>query len=100
MAEDRDLIDVTARLLAALDGAYGKLRAVDALRLAGFERRTDLRSRIVSRALLRLGWDGGRYRFNGVLETAFRRGTALEREIILDVERGDDGKLVVKAKEP
>lgn len=89
-----------ARLLAALDGSSGKLRMTDALRLAGFARRTQLRSQIVARAMLKLGWDSGRYRFKGVLESAFARGSALEREIILDVEAGDDGKLVVRPKEP
>ncbi len=46
-----------------------------------------------------LGWDHGRYRFNGTLESAYARGSSLEREVILDVE-SNDGRLVVRAKAP
>lgn len=97
---DQDLITVTTRLRVRLDGAHGKLRVADALRLAGFERRTYVRALVVARAMRGLGWDRARPRFNGTLETAYVRGSALEREVILDVERSDDGQLTVKAKEP
>jgi hypothetical protein len=97
---DQDLITVRARLRAALEGAHGRLRATDAIRLAGFKRRTYLRALLVARSMRELGWDQARCRFNGTLETAYARGSGLEREIILDVERGTDGQLTVKAKEP
>ena len=97
---DQDLIEVTARLRVTLDGVHGKLRAADAILLAGFERRTRLRAVIVARAMRDLGWEQGRCRFNGTLESAYSRGSALEREVILDVARGDDDRLVVRRREP
>ena len=103
MTADQDLVDlveVTSRLRVALDGIHGKLRAADAILLAGFERRTRLRAVIVARAMRDLGWEQGRCRFNGMLESAYSRGSALEREVILDVARGDDDRLVVKRSEP
>lgn len=96
---DRDLSEVTGRLRVALDEMHGKLRAADAILLAGFERRTRLRAVIVARAMRDLGWEHGRCRFNGTLESAYWRGSALECEAILSVTRGDDG-LVVKRSEP
>lgn len=99
-AVDQDLIDVTSRLRVSLDNAHGKLRAADALLLAGFARPSRLRTILVARAMLGLGWERGRYRFNGALKSAFARGSALEREIILDVERSDEDQLVVRRKEP
>jgi len=96
---DRDLSEVTARLRGVLDGMHGKLRATDAILLAGFERRTRLRAVIVARAMRDLGWEHGRCRFNGTLESAYWRGSALECEVILSVTRGDEA-LVVKRSEP
>lgn len=100
MTVDRDLIEVTTGLRRALEGIHGKLRATDAIRLAGFERRTRLRAVIVARAMRELGWEQGRCRFNGALESAYARGSSLEREIVLDVECGVDGRLSVKRSEP
>lgn len=97
---DKDLIDVTARLGAALKGVHGKLRASDAILLAGFARPSRMRTILVARAMQDLGWTRGRYRFNGHLESAFSRGSALEREYILDVEYEDEGQRVLKKKEP
>ena len=97
---DRDVIEVTSRLRGALEGVHGKLRAADAILLAGFERRTRMRAVIVARAMRGLGWEQGRCRFNGSLEAAYSRGSSLEREVILDVARGDDDCLVVKRREP
>ena len=88
------------RLRAALDGASGKLRASDALMLAGFKRPSYHRKQLVARALRDLGWERGRFRFNGSLLYAYARGTQLEREVMLDIERGDDDRLVVKRREP
>ena len=91
---------VLERLRAALDHARGKLRAADALALAGFESPSYHRTQLVARALRELGWERGRFRFNGSLLYAYARGTQLEREVRLDVERGDDDRLVVKRREP
>jgi len=91
---------VMQRLHAALDGARGKLRASDALALAGFNSPSYHRKQLVARALRDLGWERGRFRFNGSLLYAYARGTQLEREVMLDVERGDDDLLVVKRREP
>ena len=96
---DPDLIAVTARLRSSLDDARGKLRARDALRLAGLECRTQVRMEVVTKAMRQLGWDHGRYRFNGALESAYRRGGSLERDVVLDVDRADDGQLVVMRRE-
>jgi hypothetical protein len=100
--QDQDLARVTARLRGALDSQHGKLRVVDAFALAGFERPSYVRAKIVSLALRQLGWTRGRYRFDGELSYAYARGTPLEREVILDVERSDDDpqKFVVKRREP
>ena len=91
---------VVQRLRASLDGASGKLRASDALVLAGFKSPSYHRKQLVARALRDLGWERGRFRFNGSLLYAYARGTQLEREVMLDVERGDDDRLVVKRREP
>jgi aminoglycoside phosphotransferase (APT) family kinase protein len=98
--QDQDLARVSARLQAALGDSLGKLRVVDAVALAGFARPSYRRGRLVAYALRELGWKRGRYRFNGELAYAYARGTALERETVLDVESCDDGQLVVKRREP
>ena len=91
---------VLERLRAALDDTRGKLRASDALALAGFESPSYHRTQLVARALRELGWERGRYRFHGSLLYAYARGTQLEREVMLTVERGVDDRLVVKRREP
>ncbi len=91
---------VAARLRAALGVSSGKLRASDALTLAGFDRPSYHRKQLVARALREMGWERGRFRFNGGLLYAYARGTQLEREVMLDVARSDDGQLVVKRREP
>ena len=97
---DDDLAIVTARLRLILEGVRGKLRVVDALALAGFARPSNVRTKLVSQAMRSLGWDRGRLRFNGALSYAYARGSQLEREVVLDVQRGEDGQLVVKQREP
>ena len=91
---DDDLAIVTARLRLILEGV------VDALALAGFARPSNVRTKLVSQAMRSLGWDRGRLRFNGALSYAYARGSQLEREVVLDVQRGEDGQLVVKQREP
>lgn len=97
---DDDLREVTERLRGMLDGASGKLRAFDALALAGFDRPSFYRTQLVGRALRLLGWDRVRLRFEGKLLYAYARGSRLQREVILEVSRGDDGRFVVKRREP
>ena len=91
---------VLDRLHRALGDARGKLLAFDALALAGFVSPSYGKQQLVARALRDLGWERGRYRFHGGLLYAYARGTQLEREVMLDVERGDDDCLVVKRREP
>ena len=91
---------VVERLRAVLADARGKLRASDALALAGFESPSYHRTQLVARALRDLGWERGRYRFQGSLLYAYARGSQLEREVMLAVERGVDDRLVVKRREP
>jgi hypothetical protein len=95
-----DIKAVTARLRGALDNVRGKLRISDALLLAGFPRRSFHRLKIVGRVMRQLGWERGRCRFNGALTYVYARGSTLEREIVLDVERGEEGQLVIKRREP
>lgn len=102
MAADPELVAVTKRLRKVLGDVTGKLRVSDTLALAGFDRPSYQRALLVARALRQLGWSRGRYRFDGELAYAYARGTALEREHVLDVERAvdDDAKLVVVRREP
>lgn len=95
-----DELKVMQRLRTSLDGASGKLRASDALALAGFKSPSYRRKQLVARALRALGWERGRFRFNGNLLYAYARGTQREREVMLYVERGADDLLVVKRSEP
>lgn len=95
-----DLQQVAARLRTVLSDTCGKLRVSDALVLAGFDRPSFYRSQIIARAMRELGWTRGRFRFDGVVKYAYARGTRLQREGILEVERGEDGQLVVRRREP
>jgi hypothetical protein len=97
---DNAFVVVLERLHAALVDARGKLRASDALLLAGFKSPSYHRKQLVARALRELGWERGRFRFNGSLLYAYARGSQLEREVMLDVESGDDDRFVVTRKEP
>jgi len=98
--DDDVFAEILGRLRVALDGVRGKLRATDALALAGFSSPSYRRTQLVARALRELGWERGRYRFNGNLHYAYARGTQLDREALLDVERGRNGRLVVRRREP
>jgi hypothetical protein len=91
---------VLERLRAALSDLLGKLRVSDALALAGFDRPSFYRSQVVARAMRALGWERGRYRFDGAVKYAYAKGTRIQREDILEVDRGADGKLVVRRREP
>ena len=95
-----DLAVVTARLRSALGAAHGKIRLADARVLAGFDKPTFQRKKLVASAMAALGWERVRVRFDGVLNSAFAHGSLLEREVILDVKRGPQGRPVVKKMEP
>lgn len=96
---DQDFVNVLTRLQGALGTQRGKLRVSDALVLAGFDRPSFHRSRLVSRAMKALGWERRRYRIHGSLEYAYARGSLLEREAVLYVE-AVDAQHVVKRREP
>jgi hypothetical protein len=98
--DDDDLVAVTERLRSALGDARGKIRLSDARTLAGFDKPSFQRKRIVASAMGALGWERVRVRFDGVLNSAFTRGSLLEREVILDVKRGPQGRPIVKKTEP
>lgn len=95
-----DFLLVLAQLRGALGDARGKIRVVDVQALAGLERPSYYRMSLIARALRHLGWKRSRYRFNGTVAYAYARGTRLQREGILEIERGADGQLVLKKGEP
>lgn len=95
-----DFLLVTERLRAALADAWGKLRVADALALAGFDRPSFYRSQLVGRAMRELGWTRGRLRFHGEQRYAYARGTALQRESILEIARDAEGQPVVRRRSP
>ncbi len=97
---DDDLSMVTSRLRSSLEGVRGKLRVTDVWTLAGFAGPSNARAKLVAHAMRSLGWDRGRLRFDGALRYAYVRGSQLEREVVLDVQRGEDGQLIVKQREP
>ena len=99
-ADAKELAGITSRLRAALGDDRGRLRVADALALAGFDRPSYQRSALVGQAMRDLGWARKRTRLAGKLVYAYVRGSRLERECVLDVERGADDQLVVVRKEP
>ena len=99
VAADQDLVEVAARLLAATGEAQGRLRVTDAMVLAGFDRSSHYRARLVAQAMRHLGWERMRYRFEGALTYMYARGSRLSREMILEVDHANDGRPVLKQKE-
>jgi hypothetical protein len=87
-AADQDLVAVYEQLATATGDLRGCLRVTDALLLAGFDRPTPYRRRLITQAFRKLGWERARYRFDGVLTYVYARGTRLERETLLYVEIG------------
>jgi hypothetical protein len=94
-----DFLGVVTRLRGALGDARGKIRVAVVQALAGLERPSYYRMSLIARAMRHLGWKRARYRFNGSLAYAYARGTRLQRESILEVERDEGGQLVVKRDE-
>ena len=97
---DKDLSRVTTALAGSLGDVLGRLRATDAHRLAGFDQRTPRVARLVGEAMRALGWERERCRFDGVITYAFVRGSYLEREAVIDVDRGEGDVLVVRRRAP
>jgi hypothetical protein len=95
----QDLAALEDRLRLVLNGVSGKLRGSDALALAGFAARSPRRARVVGLVLRELGWDRVRFRFDGELSYGYERGSYLEREAVIVVERGNDGTYVVRRRE-
>jgi hypothetical protein len=86
-------------LRTSIGDACGKLRASDALTLAGFSSPSYHRRQVVSKALREMGFERGRYKVNGTMLYAYASGTPLEREAMLVVVKAADGKPIVKRKE-
>lgn len=100
-SDTSDFLEVVTRLRSVLGDFRGRIRVVDAQALAGLGRPSYYRMSLIARALRHLGWKRSRYRFEGVLTYAYAKGTRLQRENILDVERGEDKQLVVvKRRDP
>lgn len=95
-----DFLEVLGLLRSALGAVRGKLFVADAMRLGGLSRRSQYRMSLIARALRHLGWERGRYRIDGRLRYMYAKGTRLQREVILDVVRGEEDQLVVKEKQP
>jgi hypothetical protein len=94
--EASDLLGMVTLLRGALGDARGKIRVVDVQALAGLDRPSYYRMSLIARALRHLGWKRSRYRFNGTVAYGYGRGTRLQREDILEVERSADGQFVLK----
>jgi hypothetical protein len=94
--EAADLLAMVTLLRKALGDARGKIRVVDVQALACLNRPSYYRMSLIARALRHLGWKRSRYRFNGVVAYGYGRGTRLQREDTLEIERGADGHLGVK----
>jgi hypothetical protein len=86
--EAADFLEMVGRLRAALGDVRGKIRVGDVHALAWLARPTYYRMNLIARALRHLGWRRARYRFDGVVRYAYARGTRLQREDILEIERG------------
>jgi hypothetical protein len=95
-----DFREVVTRLRGALGNERGKIRVADVHALAGLSRPSYYRMKLVARAMQHLGWRRSRYRFNGTAGYAYARGTCLQREGVLEIERREDGQIVLKRREP
>lgn len=98
--EATDFLEMLTRLRAPLGDARGKIRVSDIHVLAGLERQSYYVMGLIARALRHLGWERTRCRFDGVVRYAYAKGTRLQRENILEIERTGDGRLVVKKRDP
>jgi hypothetical protein len=94
-----DFLAAVTRLRGALGDARGKIRVSDVQALAGLARPSYYRMSLIARALRHLGWKRARYRFDGTLAYGYARGSRLQREDILKIERREDGQVVLKKEE-
>lgn len=94
--EASDLLEMVTRLRGLLGDVRGKIRVGDVQALAGLDRASYYRMSLIARALRHLGWKRSRYRFNGAVAYGYARGTRLQREEILEIERGADGHYALK----
>lgn len=99
-----DFLKVLTQLRNALGDARGKIRVTDVQALAGLDRGLDRKSyyrmNLIARALRHLGWTRARYRFDSARQYGYAKGTRLQRETILEIERAQDGQLAVKKRDP
>ena len=94
--EAADFLKMVTALRGALGDARGKIRVADVQALAGLDRSSYYRMSLIARAMRHLGWKRSRYRFNGALAYAYARGTRLQREVILEIERTKEGRVVLR----
>lgn len=94
--EASNLLEMVTRLRGLLGDVRGKIRVADVQTLAGLDRASYYRMSLIARALRHLGWKRSRYRFNGAVAYGYARGTRLQREEILEIERGADGHYALK----
>lgn len=95
-----DLLVMVTRLRHALGDARGKLRVTDAHVLGGLKRQSYYQMHLIAHALRHLGWERGRYRFDGTVKYAYAKGTRLQRENILELACSEDGQYVVRRRDP
>lgn len=93
LSDDDPLVDT---LHQALANRTGKLRISDAYLICDIEPGKATLEQIsrFSRAIRELGWERQRRRFNGTLQYAYARGTAVEREVELVVHHDPDSRTV------
>ncbi len=91
-----DFLAVLQRLRDTLGERRGRIRVSDVQELAGLERPSYYRMNLIARALRHLGWRRTRCRFGGTLTYGYSRGTRLQREEILEIERREDGQVTLK----
>ena len=95
-SDTADFLVVVQRLRDTLGERRGRIRVSDVQELAGLERPSYYRMNLIARALRHLGWRRTRCRFGGTLAYGYSRGTRLQREDILEIERREDGQVTLK----
>lgn len=98
--ETSDFLAMVSRLRALLGDARGKIRVVDVQALAGLDRPSYYRMSLIARALRHLGWKRSRCRFRGTVAYGYARGTRLQREEILEIERSSGEQFGLKKSSP
>jgi hypothetical protein len=88
--------EVVTRLRSALSDTRGKLPIPDAQTLAGFTGQSNYGTTVVGQAMNHLGWTRRRCRLKGQLKYAYTKGTPIQRETIIEIERSENGHVIVK----